>query len=306
MEARSRAEILRILRILIFADHNQPWQHSSLKTTNLKTDSYQIVCSADRKLLQVKRKCFVCLKSGHNSRSCTSRTRCYYCKGKHHSSICQSRAQNPSNYAERSPLHYCSEQWVCQPYVEPSQQNVSQSRNSVSTNFYTAQDFDDYATLLQTARAQVHHIDNLYNVCNVRLILDSCSQKTYITSRLRDRLQLPTAKTIKEFGNNEGTLKTCDTVQLAVKCANNLTVYIKAYVVDLICSPVSNQVINIAQAMCPHLTNLPLADSGDRLTDLEVDVMIRADIVHYFLLDKVVQGSSCPVLLQFLLVLDFF
>ena len=286
----------------LITENNQPENRFIPNCLFCGQKHYSASCSivtdpdARRKLLQEKRKCFVCLKSGHNSRSCTSRTRCYYCKGKHHSSICGSRAQNPSNYAEKSPQHYRSEQSARQPYVEPSQQNVSQSRNYVSTNLYTAQDFDDYATLLQTAKAQVHRIDNQYNVCNVRLILDSCSQTTYITSRLRDRLQLPTVKTskvlIKEFGNNEGTLKTCDTVQLAVKCADNLTVYINAYVVDLICSPVSNQVINIAQSMFPHLTNLPLADSGDGLTDLEVDVMIGADFVHCFLLDKVVRGEQ--------------
>ena len=44
--------------------------------------------------------------------------------------------------------------------------------------------------------------------------------------------------------------------------------------------------------MFPHLTNLPLADSGDGLTDLEVDVMIGADFVHCFLLDKVVRGEK--------------
>ena len=131
--------------------------------------------------------------------------------------------------------------------------------------------------------------------CNVRLILDTGSQKTYITSKLRDELKLPTIRTdkvlIKEFGNERGTLKSCDIVQLAVQGADNLTVFILAYVVDVICGPISHQVIDIAQSMYPHLRNLQLADSGDGVHDLEVDLMIGADFAYSFLMDRVVRGS---------------
>ena len=52
---------------------------------------------------------------------------------------------------------------------------------------------------------------------------------------------------IKEFGNDKGTLTSCDTVQLAIKGSDNLTVYINAFVVPVICSPLSNQAISLAR-----------------------------------------------------------
>ena len=113
---------------------------------------------------------------------------------------------------------------------------------------------------------------------------------------MRDRLNLPTVNSdrvlIKEFGNEKGTLKSCDTVQLAIKCADNLTVYVNAFVVPVICSPLSNQAIDFARDMYPHLRNLPLADCGDGTVDLEIDFMIGADFVHCFLLDQVVRGKQ--------------
>ena len=75
--------------------------------------------------------------------------------------------------------------------------------------------------------------------------------ETYITRALRDKIQLPTIRMdrvlIKEFGNDKGTLKKCDLVQLAVRGKDNLTIYVFAYVVNVICSPLSNQVIQFGQ-----------------------------------------------------------
>ena len=127
------------------------------------------------------------------------------------------------------------------------------------------------------------------------VILDSCSQKSYITTRLRNRLNLPTVMSnkvlIKEFGIDKGTLTSCDTIQLAVNRSENLTLYINAFVVPVICSPLSIQAISVARGMYTHLRNLPLAYLGDGSVDLEVDVIIGADYAHNFLQDHVVRGG---------------
>ena len=123
----------------------------------------------------------------------------------------------------------------------------------------------------------------------------------FITSRRsmkrpNNRLNLPTVlsnKVIsKEFGNEIGTFTSCDTVQLAIKGTDNLTIYINAFIVPVICSPLSNQPISVAQDMYPHLRNLPLADWGDGSVDFEVDVMIGADYIHNFSLYHVVRGKQ--------------
>ena len=252
---------------------------------------------ARKRILRELRRCFVCLKSGHIGRDCNSRSRCFHCQGRHHASICGSRTETPrDNHPNSHPADTQIQRSapVTRPPHNMPQTNAQSSQ--VSTNLYTSQHISNQTTLLQTARAQVHKVENPFECCNVRVILDSCSQKSYITTRLRDRLNLPTVLSnkvlIKEFGNEKGTLTSCDTVQLAIKGTDNLTIYINAFVVPIICSPLSNQAISVAQDMYPHLRNLPLADWGDGSVDLEVDVMIGADYVHNFLLDHVVRGEQ--------------
>ena len=57
--------------------------------------------------------------------------------------------------------------------------------------------------------------------------------------------------------------------------------------VDNICSPISNQAIDLAKFKYPHLTDLPLADSGNGNENLEVEIMVGADYLWNFMLDHV-------------------
>lgn len=113
----------------------------------------------------------------------------------------------------------------------------------------------------------------------MRILLDLCSQKSYITTRLRNKLCLSPIGTktvlIKTFGNNEASLKKCNIVEFPLECQDNLAVVINAYEVDLICGPIANQTIEVAQQYYPHLQGLP--DYSRRDWELEVDIMIGAD-----------------------------
>ena len=65
----------------------------------------------------------------------------------------------------------------------------------------------------------MHRVDDGNQSCNVRMILDTCSQKSYVTKRLREKLQLPYVKVndkilIKEFGYEKGTLKYWNMVKM--------------------------------------------------------------------------------------------
>ena len=60
--------------------------------------------------------------------------------------------------------------------------------------------------------------------------------------------------------------------------------------VDVICSPLSSQVIQSAQGYYPHLRNLKLADQNTGLEDTEINVLIGADFLWSFMLDSVVRG----------------
>ena len=242
-----------------------------------------------KNILRERNRCFICLKDGHFGRNCNSNIKCYHCGDRHHSSICNSISFRRRAYeVTHSPRETHSN--------NAAPQRSESNGNDVSTNLFISQDPTKNSVLLQTAQAIVHRVDNDITTPRIRLILDSGSQKTYITRALRDKLQLPTIRTdkvlIKEFGNDKGTLKKCDLVQLAVRGEDNLTIYIFAYVVDVICSPLSNQVIQFAQNTYPHLRNLRLADQNPDVLDIEIHLLIGADYFWSFMLDSVIRGET--------------
>eukprot|EP00794_Sanderia_malayensis_P017865 gene17865-19646_t len=241
-----------------------------------------------KRILRDRRRCFICLKPNHISKNCHSGTRCYRCKSRHHSSICGAMEERP-----HSPSR---------PSTEPqSKENTQQQQESVTTNLFTLQNVKSNIVLLQTAKTIAHPVNNPRDFKNVRVTLDSCSQRSYITTELRDKLKLPTISSheilIKEFGNETGTLNKCDLVNLALKSKDWGSITISAFVVKTICSPVSSQAIDVAKNMYSHLKGLIVADSGSGAEDVEIDVLIGADYVYTVMLDKVVQGehSNSPV-----------
>ena len=119
--------------------------------------------------------------------------------------------------------------------------------------------------LLQTAKGYISSPVNPEKVAVARSILDSGSKHSYISQNLRAAVGLPTVSqetlTIKVFGEETGTLQTCDVVQFCVRGPyNGLNVYVTAYVVPVLCAPLSDQAIDLAASNYPHLAGLWLAD----------------------------------------------
>ena len=66
--------------------------------------------------------------------------------------------------------------------------------------------------------------------------------------------------------------------------------YLNAYTAPFICSPVSNQRIDLAQKNYPHLMDLKLADSSEGTFDLEVHCMIGAEYYRTVVTNEVKRG----------------
>ena len=177
--------------------NDRPQQHKEMWCTFCSgphpSTRYAVVTEPEEKkrILRQKGRCNGCLRSGHVSRDCQAR--CYRCGGKHHVSLCG--VQNLPQF---------------------TQARRANQEQTVSTNLYLTQDVKNNSVLLQTARARVGNPNGEHS-CHVRVLFDSCSQRSYISTRLRSKLGLPSFENetvlIKMFGNNEGSLKKSDIVQ---------------------------------------------------------------------------------------------
>ena len=113
--------------------------------------------------------------------------------------------------------------------------------------------------------------------------MDTGSQRTYVTSRVKHTLQLPISGIeslhIKTFGSSEGQDTMCETVELGLLLKNGDMMRIQALVVPVICNPLTLQPISHTKETYDHLVNLELADAanaGDFY--LKVDTLIGVDM----------------------------
>ena len=244
--------------------------------------------TARKKILRKAGRCYTCLMKHHLSKDCCSRQRCEKCQGRHHATICTRNAGRGTSNSSPSSLAT-----VQGPPSEPETRggNTTKTTNSLYTGTRTP-------VLLQTAQLQLFDPRSKGNRTMARAILDSGSQRTYITGRLRDELNLPTVKTellqIKTFGSTKSDDTSCDVVQMGIETRDDGTLSITALVVPFICNPLTTQPIDHSGECYDHLWGLELADSADTSDTLEVDVLIGSDSYWNFVTGRVIKGESGP------------
>ena len=131
-----------------------------------------------KQLLLKAGRCFICLKKGHLSRDCRSPRGCYNCGGRHHSSICKSPRSGPRN-AQNTPPTSTEQTQNARPQTQPQQHRMP---SAPVLSMYI-----DVKTpvLLQTARASVFQPHRPLLTTIVRIILDSGSQRSYVTDMVQ-------------------------------------------------------------------------------------------------------------------------
>lgn len=119
---------------------------------------------------KIKGDCFICLKPGHHQRDCKTNKMCVHCqqKNRHHRSLCINK------------------------FPEKPKETVNTVTEPISTTI-TAENTllaSDEQVLMQTATAEVEDLQKSRKQ-TIRLLLDTGSQRTYITEQLAEKLQLP-------------------------------------------------------------------------------------------------------------------
>ena len=152
----------------------------------------------------------------------------------------------------------------------------------------------------------------LVNVCNpidtkfnrTCVLFDSCSQRTYITTELQNRLQLTYLRTerliLKTFSSADGRLQDLNVYQLCVKGRNGVKVYVEALCVPYICSSLCPPSIVWIKNRYVYLRDLELAEPPTiRHT---VDILVGLDYLYSFCSGRHRHGpSGSPVAVESIL-----
>lgn len=237
--------------------------------------------AARRECLKKQGRCFICLRKGHLAKDCPSKITCFKCSARHHVSLCERETQTNGNA-------------IASTRDEVPQNTASYQLLQTSTFHVGSHD----SILLQTAQALIGNRETNEDGMRARVIFDSGSQKSYITQRARDQLNLPTISTdsllIKTFGTDvNGHSTEYDKVRVVIKNVNKWSSReIEAFVVPTICAPIGNQEINTAKIHFKHLAEIELADCNHGNEDLPIDVLIGADFMWSFFTGGTRRGEN--------------
>ena len=119
---------------------------------------------------KIKGSCYICLRQGHKVTDCHIEKKCYYCQQSknHHRSLCptkfQLRQREISSFVDECP-------------------STDNTENDQEESLLSSGDI----VLMQTAKTCVGNSENTVNE-EIRVLLDSGSQRTYITENLAKRL----------------------------------------------------------------------------------------------------------------------
>ena len=97
---------------------------------------------------------------------------------------------------------------------------------------------------------------------------------------------------VKTFGNESPKLMSCDLVQVSITATDGLELYVNAFSVPVICSPISNQAVELAVKQYPHLSGSNLADNSSPSNDVNIDILIGADFYWNFVSNESRRGEQ--------------
>ena len=219
-----------------------------------------------KEVLKDNGRCYVCLQKNHIARGCLSKIRCQHCGRRHHTSICEANKSSP-------------------------RREKSTSSNTVSVN-------GSGGALLQIAQASVASTTDGSCSATVRILLDGGSQRSYITQRLQDQLQVSATSrellSINAFGRAESAVcKEYDCVTINIFMTDGSTLPVSTLSVPSTCPPVHNQVSGDLPVLHESISGLDLADNCN--SSASIDVLLGADVYWKVVTGEVRRADNGPV-----------
>nr|XP_047141395.1 uncharacterized protein LOC124816304 [Hydra vulgaris] len=211
---------------------------------------------------------------------------CSFCKGKHPNNRCNV----VTDCNGKHHISICDKKNNAGAYVNS---NSDKTIPDTSVNVVGCQD----NILLQTAKAEISDTSNSIKKTKIiaRVLFDNCSQKSFVTSDVRKKLNLKTIRNeilnVKVFGESCEKPRKFDLVSIKIKnIQTNHYSTIEAYVTPIICSPIINQRIDLAKLQHTELANIPIAD--DLKDGKEIDILIGANYYWSFVTGQLIRANQ--------------
>jgi hypothetical protein len=178
--------------------------------------------------------CFNCLKGNHMSNNCNNDGRCRKCKSKHHTAICTKTIDASINQKVHANVNTNSNSGTnVQSNSINVRSTVPNTLNAMTTLSVNNSSVNSCTNILPTAcLAVVHNYSN--STSNVKAILDSGSQRTFILRTVCNNLHLPVVGRVNlsiDGFNSIGNNKTYDITEFHVTTSDGL-IKMSAVIID--------------------------------------------------------------------------
>ena len=241
---------------------------------------------ARKAILKRDRRCFMCLRAGHNAWNCVINKVCFRCHGRHHVSICSSRGGATHKGSSNTG--------GAKPYFPPSLQNKGNTNvaiNNLNENHLHVSKSEAYnqdkdcalstlhssGILLQTAIGKASNPCNSSLIGDVRILFDLGSHRTYCTNFVIDKLKLrPSGQesiNVCTFGSTSTLSRNSDVCKLTISGPDG-QVFITALSVPIITAPITR--VQCSLSSLPHLSGLTFADPelfSNAVQPISIDVL---------------------------------
>ena len=287
--------------------------HIPSECTNVKSRSQRL------RIIRERRICFNCLGFNHLLRDCSSKSTCFHCKARHHTSICEwqqpwktePHPSFPVNQQEQSGSQrngdMINSSAATRNNFEDSGQSYQPHQSSTTNNGNNTPHVTNFAQsklkkphiFLQTAVADILNPISK-KVARIRILFDEGSMHSYVSNELAEFLQLPIIDKqyceIQTFGNAVSKTVLTNTVQLQLK-KGNFVFSTDMYTSDYICQPVPN--VNLNNEAINELRDIQLADPFLLSeSELPVSMLIGCDKYWDFILPDMFKTKSGPMAVQ--------
>ena len=157
--------------------------------------------------------------------------------------------------------------------------------------------------LLQTARTVAYGNDETRTAVPVRVLFDSCSQRTFIKNELKSKLNLKPIRNeivcLNTFRSKKYVKQKCDVVRVRLKAKYGEEAELTAICYDKICSPLPVKV-NVQEYV--HLDGLEFADNLESENDQgSIQILTGSDRYWDLTTDEIIkgpEGKSRPIAMQ--------
>ncbi|XP_060570667.1 uncharacterized protein LOC132728956 [Ruditapes philippinarum] len=235
----------------------------------------------DERKAQIKGCCYKCLREGHMSPDCKSIRVCVYCNKSnvHHRSLCPEKFRKASLQESVNLLEEVA--CVSEDRAKPKEilRNSTDDKACIESALLSSNEI----VMMQTSRTEICDPDG-QNKKKVRILLDSGSQRTYITERLAKSLNLK-KKSRQEirlvtFGSDKPKVIRTMSTQLNIQLKDGQNFAITANIVPTITGSIQRKPVSISNngEFRSLIKNLTLADDipTEEYTD-SIDLLLGND-----------------------------